>query len=187
MIRRSATFVLLLAATAYFAAPAAAQMYEHPGRDNSEPRVSPNAAVAQTIGTASFSIEYSRPSVKGRTVFGELEPFGKVWRSGANEATTIVVPVDVTVEGQALPAGVYALMTIPGESEWSVVFNSQAKQWGAFKHDPAADVLSVKVAPKEGPHQEMLTYRFEDVTETGATVVLHWGTTAVPFRVAIAG
>lgn len=187
MMRRSATFVLLLAATAFFAVPVSAQMYEHPGRDNSKARVSPNAAVAQTIGTAEFSIEYSRPSVKGRTVFGELEPFGKVWRSGANEATTMVVPVDVTVEGQPLAAGVYALMTIPGESEWTVIFNSQAKQWGAFKHDPEQDALKVQVAAKEAPHQEMLSYSFEDASESGATVVLHWGTTAVPFRIQIAG
>lgn len=187
MTKRSATVVLLFAATAYFAVPVSAQMHEHPGRDNSEARVSPNAAVAQTIGTAEFSIEYSRPSVKDRVVFGELEPFGKVWRSGANEATTIVVPVDITVEGEPLSAGVYALMTVPGESEWSVIFNSQAKQWGAFKHDPEMDVLTVKVNAKEAPHQEMLTYGFEEVTEDGATVVLNWGTTAVPFRIQIAG
>jgi hypothetical protein len=187
MLKRTVSPAFLFVLALFLAAPAVAQMYEHPGRDNSSARVSPNAEVVQTIGTAEFSIAYSRPFVKGRTVFGELEPFGEVWRSGANEATTIVVPVDVTVEGEALPAGVYALMTIPGESEWSVIFNSQAKQWGAFKYDPEQDALVVTVTAKEAPHQEMLTYSFEDVTANSATIVLHWGTTAVPFSVEIAG
>ena len=187
MTRRSTAFALFLAATAYLAVPVSAQMYEHPPRDSSNPRVSPNASVAQTIGTAEFSIKYSRPSVKGRVVFGELEPFGKVWRTGANEATTIVIPVDVTVEGKPLAAGVYALMTVPGESEWSVIFNSQAKQWGAFKHDPESDILSVNVEPRAASHHEMLEFSFEEVTADAATVVLRWGTTAVPFRIQIAG
>ncbi|MGA7306108.1 MAG: DUF2911 domain-containing protein [Rhodothermales bacterium] len=187
MFMRLARSVLIVAAAAFLASPVVAQMYEHPPRDNSEVRVSPNGLVAQTIGTAQFSISYSRPFVKGRKVFGELQPFGDVWRSGANEATTIVIPVDITVEGQPLAAGVYALMTIPGEKEWSVIFNSQAKQWGAFKYDPAKDALVVKVDSKQAPHQEMLTYSFEDVTENSATIVLHWGTTAVPFHIQIAG
>lgn len=179
--------ILFVSVLIAMAMPTAAQMFEHPGRDNSEVRVSPNASVTQTVGTTEFSIEYSRPSAKGRKVFGELEPLGQVWRSGANEATTILIPVDVEVEGHALPAGVYALMTIPGEREWSVIFNGQAKQWGAFKYDAGKDVLRVNVMAKEAPHQEMLTYSFEDVTADGATVVLHWGTTAVPFRIEIAG
>lgn len=187
MIRRSFLFPLLTGVCVLAAVPVSAQTFEHPPRDNSEVRVSPNGFVAQTIGTAQFSISYGRPFVKGRKVFGELEPYGQVWRSGANEATSIVIPVDVTVEGEPLPAGVYALMTIPGESEWTVIFNGQAKQWGAFKYDPAKDVLRVKVQAEEAPHQEMLTYSFEDVTPDSATVVLRWGTTAVPFHIKIAG
>ncbi len=178
------TFTLLICVAV--AAPSYSQDLAHPGRDNSKVRVSPNGEVSQTVGTAVFSISYSRPSVKGRTVFGELEPFGKVWRSGANEATTIVVPVDVTVEGQALAAGVYALFTIPGEKEWSVIFNSQATQWGAFDHNPDLDVLVVKVNAEKTAHTEQLTYSFEDVTPTSTKAVLRWGTTAVPFQIALA-
>lgn len=184
---RITSFVFAYATLLLFAGVAGAQSFEHPVRDDSAVRASPNGMVAQTIGTARFSISYSRPLVKGRTVFGDLEPFGKVWRSGANEATTIVVPVDVTVEGQPLAAGVYSLFTVPGESEWTVVFNSVAKQWGAFKHDPEQDVLRVTVDSREAPHQEILTYSFEDVTADAGTIVLHWGTTAVPFRVEIGG
>ena len=159
------------------------QTFELPGRDSSEPRTSPNGLVAQTMGTNDVYISYGRPYVKGRKVFGGLQPYGQVWRAGANEATAIVIPSDATVEGAALPAGVYSFFTIPGESEWTVIFNSQAKIWGT-RHDPDNDVLRVTVKPREEPHAEMLTYTFEDVTHTSATVVLHWAATAVPFKLA---
>jgi len=186
MTRKWIALTLSLLCCVAMTAPSFSQTLAQPGRDNSKARVSPNAEVSQTVGTAVFSIAYSRPSVKGRTVFGELEPFGKVWRSGANEATTILIPVDVTVEGQPLAAGVYALFTVPGESEWSVIFNSQPAQWGAFDHNADQDALVVKVKSQETGHTEMLTYSFEDVTATSAKAVLRWGTTAVPFQIAIA-
>lgn len=161
-------------------APLAAQ------RANNEPRVSPNAAVSQTIGTAVVTIEYGRPAVKGRAVWGALVPWGEVWRTGANEATTIEFTSDVTIEGQKLPAGKYALFTIPGQSEWTIIFNKTAKQWGAFRYDAAQDALRVKVKPRAAPHEEWMSFHFEDLAPDAATVVLRWEKVAVPFRIQLA-
>lgn len=153
-----------------------------PGRDSSQPRTSPNGWVGQTIGTHDVKISYGRPYVKGRDVFGGLQSFGKVWRAGANEASVILIPAAAKVEGEDLAAGVYSLFAIPGESEWTIIFNSQAKIWGTA-HNADNDVLRVTVAPVEGPHAEMVTFSFEDVTATSATVALQWATTKVPFTI----
>lgn len=152
-------------------------------RANDKPRVSPNATVSQTIGVTPVTITYGRPHVKGREVFGDLVPYGKIWRTGANEATTIDFPKDVTIEGQALPAGTYTLFTIPEESEWTVVFNSVVKQWGAYDYKKSNDVLRVAVEPQTAEHQEMLTFTFEEVTNQSAKVVLNWSTLELPIAV----
>ncbi len=162
------------------AAPLAAQ------RANNEPRVSPNASVSQTIGTTVVTIEYGRPAVKSRSVWGGLVPAGEVWRTGANEATTIEFTSDVTIEGQKLPAGKYALFTIPGPNEWTIIFNRTAKQWGAFRYDAGQDALRVKVKPSPAPHQEWLSFHFEDLAADAATAVLRWEKVAVPFRIQLA-
>jgi hypothetical protein len=112
-------------------------------------------------------------------------PYGEVWRTGANEATTFTVSKDVTVEGEALPAGTYALFTIPTEEGWTVIFNRAAEQWGAFDHDPAQDALRVEVAPEEGAATEMMTFAFEDITDTSADVVLSWAGLLVPFQIEV--
>jgi len=172
---------ILLTALLFMPLLVMGQALEHPGRDHSETRKSPNGSVSQTIGTRVVSIEYSRPYVKGRQVFGGLQKYGEVWRAGANEATTILIPNDVSVEGEPLAAGVYSFFTIPGQEEWTLIFNSRAKIWGT-RHDPANDVLRVVVDSREAPHSEMLTYAFEAATNNSVAVVLTWGTTAVPFN-----
>lgn len=154
-----------------------------PPRAEGEARPSPNAAVSQTIGTTQVYISYGRPGVKGRRVFGDLEAYGQVWRAGANEATVISFSDGVTVEGQPLDAGAYALFAIPGEDEWTLIFNRQAEQWGAFDHDEAQDALRVTVTPEEAAAQEWLSYSFDDLTDTSATAALHWSTTRVPFTI----
>jgi hypothetical protein len=159
-----------------------AQSLELPGRDSSKLRTSPSGFVGQTVGTHDVHISYGRPYVKGREVFGELQPFGKVWRAGANEATAILIPADAKIEGEDLAAGVYSFFTIPGEKEWTIIFNDQGKIWGTG-HDAANDVLRVTVDSREAPHSEMLSYRFEDVTANSATIVLHWATTEIPFAI----
>lgn len=175
----SAVFSLLLF-LATSVAPATAQE-----RGNEEARVSPNAAVSQTIGTTEVRITYGRPQVKGRTIFGELVPYNEVWRTGANEATTFSVSSDVTIEGEPLSAGTYSLYTIPGTDTWTIIFNNVANQWGT-NYDESEDALRVEVSPESAPPREMMTFLFEDVTDTTGTCVLHWAEVRVPFEIQVA-
>lgn len=152
-------------------------------RAGNEPRVSPNAGISQTIGTTVITIEYGRPGVKERPIWGSLVPYDEVWRAGANEATTISFSADVMIEGNRLPAGTYGLFTIPGKDEWTVIFNKVAKQWGAYKYDAAQDALRVKVKPVASEHTEWLAYCFGDLTPTGGKLLLKWEKVTVPVKI----
>lgn len=152
-------------------------------RSNGFPRLSPNSTLSQTVGVTNVTITFGRPSVKGRKVFGELEPYGNVWRTGANEATTIAFASDVTIEGQKLAAGTYGLFSIPGESEWTIIFNKVANQWGAFSYDEKEDVLRVKVKPEKNAFQEEFTFGFENVGFNTATAYFAWADVKVPFKI----
>lgn len=170
----SIAILSLMAVTA--AAPLQAQ-----DRGNKQPRVSPNATVSQTIGTTQVLITYGRPSVNGRDVFGGLEPFGEVWRTGANESTVIVIPADVMIEGKPLEAGTYSLYTIPGKEKWTIIFNSKLS-WGT-QYDKSKDVLRVEVEPVEASFREQFMIYFENITGQSADIVLHWANTKVPFTI----
>lgn len=149
------------------------------------PRISPKATVSQTVGLADVEVTYHRPSVKGREVFGELEPWGEVWRTGANEATTITIEHDAKIEGKPLPAGTYALFTIPREEgKWTVIFNREAEQWGAFQYNQEEDALRVDVAPQTVHHHELFTIAFTEVTADSAVLNLVWDETRVPVELA---
>ena len=147
------------------------------------PRVSQNATLTQTVGLTDITIKYSRPGVKGRTVWGGLVPYDQVWRTGANEATTITFSDDVSVGGQKLAKGTYALFTVPGRDTWDVVFNKQGEQWGAFSYDKTQDVARVTVKPVVADHREWMSFEIPDVTTDQATVVLRWEKVAVPFTI----
>jgi len=153
-----------------------------PDRENTVPRVSPNALVGQTIGITEVRLSYGRPSVRGRTIFGELVPFGEVWRTGANEATTMAFSSPVRIEGEPLSAGTYGFFTIPGADEWTLIFNNEPEQWGAYNYDSSKDALRVSVQPESAPNQEQLAFSFEGITDSTATVVLRWAETRVPFE-----
>lgn len=154
-------------------------------RGNDEPRVSPNASVTQTIGTTIAEVTYGRPSVNDRVIFGELEPFDKVWRTGANEATTITFSDDVMVEGEVLSAGTYGLFSIPGEEQWTIIFNDVVEQWGAFDYQESEDVLRVEVDAEESHYLEQMMIYFDNITESGANLVIHWDETRVPVLIEI--
>lgn len=147
------------------------------------PQVSPGASVKQTIGLNDVAITYSRPGVKGRKIWGGLVPYGSVWRTGANAATSIQFTEDVLVEGQPLPAGTYSLHTIPGEKEWTIIFNKEANQWGSYSYEAAKDALRIKVTPVPGAPQEWMQFRFEDPSINSARVVLAWENLQVPFTI----
>lgn len=171
--------ILILASTLLLTAtfPALAE------RADDTDRRSKNGKVTGTLDGVEVTVEYGRPKVKERTLWGGLVPYGEVWRTGADEATTITFSGDVTVEGQALAAGIYSLFTIPAEGGWTVIFNTLAEQWGAFKYDSAKDALRVEVQPQESDsHIEEMTFTVAD-----GTVSLHWGNTVVPVSIAAGG
>lgn len=116
-------------------------------QDGGNKRPSPADSTQFKAGTANIKIKYSAPSVKGRVIWGNLVPYGEVWRTGANEATVFETDQDLKIEGKSLPKGRYALFTIPGKDEWVIIFNKTADQWGAFGYKQADDVLRVKVRP----------------------------------------
>lgn len=176
-MRSKNLFLLGLAALALVALvttlPALAQ------RGDDSDRVSKNGAASGTIDGVDVSLEYGRPNVNGRDVWGGLVPYGQVWRTGANEATTITFSSDVTIEGEPLPTGTYSLFTIPGEDEWTVIFNKTAQQWGAYDYDEGEDALRVTVTPREHEMTEAMDFQVGD-----GEVVLLWDELAVPFTVA---
>jgi hypothetical protein len=159
-----------------FAALLPVQSWSQPPSAN---RASPAATASGKIGNATVTINYSSPSVKERKIWGELVPYGQVWRAGANEATTFEVNKEVSVEGKPLKAGKYAFFTIPGENEWTIIFNNVPGQWGAFKYDQSQDALRVTVKPQKAPtFNERLAY---EVTKEG--IVLRWENLQVPVAI----
>ena len=202
-LNRSCSFLAVLCVLC-LAAAASAQV--------TLPRPSQKASVMQRIGVTDVTITYSRPAVKGRKIWGDplpeqikdvkgeatlddqnirpkdaaIAPWGHVWRTGANEATTFVVTDDVLINGQKLAAGSYSLHTIPNKDEWTIVFNGTANQWGSFDYDPAKDTLRVKVKPQwVNTNEEYLSYSFDPVTDDSAQVNIRWEKVSVPFTVKV--
>lgn len=167
----------LLAALAVLALPAQAAE-----RGDDTNRASKNGAASGTLDGVDVELTYGRPNVKEREVWGALVSYDRVWRTGADEATTITFGDDVLVEGEELAAGTYALFTIPGEEEWTVIFNHVAEQWGAYDYDEAEDALRVTVEPREHEMVETLDFAVAE-----GEVVLMWEELAVPFAVTAAG
>jgi tetratricopeptide (TPR) repeat protein len=197
------TFVLF---TAGFAAAQQPQVQIKPIRPSQK------ASVMQTVGVTDITITYSRPAVKGRTIFADapasmeerakgeatldnqnerkpgepIVPYNHIWRAGANEATLFQVTDDVVINGQPLKAGAYSLHTIPGKDEWTIIFNSDPGQWGSFAYDNKKDALRVKTKPQVvADSQEWLTYGFDPVNETSAQVNIRWEKLKVPFTVEV--
>lgn len=140
---------------------------------------SPRDSVRGTIGKASVYINYGSPSVKGRVIWGDLVPYGKVWRAGANEATTFSTDKDILVEGKTLKAGTYGFFVIPEKDKWTIIFNKVAKQWGAYEYSEKEDVLRVNVTPMETKEMsERLVYKIQP---TG--VSLQWEKLSVPVSI----
>ncbi len=156
-------------------------------RAGDAPRPSPNARVGQTFGLTDVDITYGRPATRDRSLFAsgsDLAPYGEMWRAGANEATTITFSTDVLVEGQPLAAGTYALFVKPEASDWTVYFNREANQWGAFGYDAERDAARVTVAPETSAEMvEQMQFRIADASNEGATIYLEWGTTRLPIEV----
>lgn len=142
-------------------------------------RKSPMAIAKYQSNAVYIKAVYGQPSKRGRVIFGELEPYGKVWRTGANEATEVTFTKDVKIAGKPLKAGTYTLFTIPNPDKWTVIINSELGQWGAYKYEKEKDLLSFEVPVTKPEYRyEAFTIEFEE-TKAGADMELLWDTTRV--------
>lgn len=208
-LKRPSLFLAMLAFTLASVANAFAQQ---PPVTVKPIRPSQKASVMQTFGVTDVTITYSRPGVKGRTIWGEasaemasrapgeatldnqndrkpgepIVPYSHIWRAGANEATLFQVTDDVLINGQPLKAGSYSLHTIPGKDEWTIIFNSDPGQWGSFNYDSKKDTLRVKTKPQTASdNQEWLLYTIDPLDASSARVNIRWEKLTVPFTVSV--
>jgi tetratricopeptide (TPR) repeat protein len=149
------------------------------------PFPSQRAEISQRIGVTDITINYHWPLVKDRKIWDGLVPYGKVWRAGANENTTIMFSDPVLIEGKPLDKGSYGLHMIPNADEWTIIFSQNSTSWGSFPYDQAEDALRVTVKPKAADMRNALTYDFDQLQPDSAVVELEWEKVAVPFKVSV--
>lgn len=167
---------LLLLGALFLAASALAQGVKTPAP-------SPHQVITQDFGLSHITIDYSRPGVKGRQIFGGLVPYGKEWRTGANAVTTIEFGQDVELEGHAVKAGKYALYTIPTSQDWTIILNKDVKNWGT-EYKQADDVMRFQVPSYQLPMQiETLTINLDALRDSTGVLYLIWDHTYVPIKV----
>ena len=155
------------------------------------PRVSPKAKIEQYIGISKVCVEYSKPSVNGRSIWGKLVPYGVEkqadgseipWRAGANENTVVSFSDNVIIEGNVLAAGKYGLHMVPGIEEWIIIFSKNYTSWGSFTYNKNEDALRVKVKPVTDSFIERLTYDFDNITSSSAVLFLRWEKLKIPIK-----
>ena len=148
---------------------------------------SPFATVSQKVDSTTITVEYYRPSARGRTLFGKLVRWGTVWTPGANWATTLDVDRDVRIEGQSLPRGKYSVWMIPAmkPDPWTVILNRSARRFHVVRPDPKDEALRFRITPDSASHVELLTFSFPVVSRSGATLAFQWGGTVVPIRLEV--
>lgn len=149
------------------------------------PVPSPLIKMTQRIGLTDVDLEYSRPRVKGREVFGGLEPFNEVWRTGANRATKISFSTDVKVGGNDVPAGTYALFTIPNPDKFTFILNKNYEQWGKGDYKQEEDVARIDVDIEKADNMESMLIYFDNVKDESADLILHWSTTSIRVPIAV--
>ncbi|MFL6387940.1 MAG: DUF2911 domain-containing protein [Terriglobales bacterium] len=149
------------------------------------PEASQRARVLQMIGISDVVISYHRPLVNGRQIWGQIVPYGQVWRAGANENTSIQFSDAVEIEGKPLPKGTYGLHMIPGKSDWIIIFSKNSTSWGSFTYDPSEDALRVMVKPHQSEFHEALTFQFDDIRPESAQITLLWDRLAVSFKASV--
>ncbi|TNE26109.1 MAG: DUF2911 domain-containing protein [Bacteroidetes bacterium] len=149
------------------------------------PQRSPAATTQQRVGLTDVKVEYSRPAVRGREIFGELVPFGKLWRTGANKATSISFSTDVIIGDNSIEKGTYSIFTIPNEGEWVVILNSETELWGIDGYDEANDVARITVETQKTDAKENFSITVENITDNSADIVFAWAHTSasLPIRV----
>jgi len=148
-----------------------------------QPRVSQQASVSQRVGLTDITINYHRPGVKGREIWGKLVPYDQVWRAGANENTTISFSTRVKIDGVEVPAGKYGLHMIPTEKNWTVILSKDNAAWGSFFYDESHDQMRFTTTPSANDFHEWLSYTFDDVSSNSTTVGLRWENLRIPFTI----
>lgn len=192
-MKRFQVFTLIVLSAAFFielTSPALAQ--------DDKVRKSLKASVMQRLGVdTDITINFSRPGVKGRTVWGDIVPFGMnpgnkyskdkpyPWRAGADENTTIEVSEDVMIEGRKLKAGKYGIHMIPSKKAWTVIFSKKNNEWGSYSYDERDDALRITVVPEKANHQEWLMYGFDNLEGKSALAFLHWEKLKIPFNISV--
>lgn len=168
-----------------FALAAAMVIFTNEARAQIEmPAPSPLGTVSQEVGLTNIAIEYSRPGVKGRVIFGDLVPYGKIWRTGANESTKITFSDEVTVGGSKLAAGTYALYTIPGKEEWTIILSNNTELWGNNGYQDSDDAVRFTINAQTLPYKvETFTIQIGEVTNNSAEIALMWENTKAAFTV----
>jgi hypothetical protein len=180
MINLKSILKASLALSILLSIPAIAQNNSTASSAKKDERPSPPVTIEKDLGAGlKVSIKYNAPGVKGRAIWGDLVPYGKVWRTGANEATTIEVSRDAKMEGNGLFAGKYALFTIPGETEWTVIINKVSDQWGAYKYDESKDLFRFNVKPEKGEFKERMEI---NITDNGR-ITLAWENIVIGFNI----
>lgn len=148
------------------------------------PQASPSAKITQKVGLTDVTVDYSRPSTKGRKIFGELVPYGEVWRTGANGPTVFTFSTDVTIGGQNVPAGSYALYSIPGKNDWTIIISKNTQLWGAIGYQQSDDLIRFDVpASKTSKKYETFEISFNNFTDNSADVSMKWETSRVDFKI----
>lgn len=148
------------------------------------PRPSQLGSLTQQINESKITIEYSRPLVRGRALFGQLVPWGRIWTPGANDATTIAVSTDVQINGQKLAKGTYTVWSVPESDRWTIVFNSAHPVFhNRYESVADKDVLRVQASPRQASHMETLAWYFPVVDGRKAELAVHWGTVVVPLQI----
>ncbi|RIW14571.1 DUF2911 domain-containing protein [Algoriphagus lacus] len=148
------------------------------------PQSSPSAKISQQFGLTTVTVDYSRPSTKGRKIFGELVPYGEIWRTGANAATVVTFTTEVVINGKEIPAGSYALYAIPGKAEWTIILSKNTKLWGAIGYKQEEDQVRFTVEPtKTSKKYETFEISFNNLTDNGADMSLKWEYTRVDFKI----
>ncbi len=149
------------------------------------PQPSPSASVSQRIGLTDFKVEYSRPAVRGRSIFGDLVPFNQVWRTGANAAVQFNASTDFIFGGEAVKAGNYALFTIPNENTWTIILSNQTDLWGNSGYTKERDVARIEATPSSSTFTESFSIGFGDLSTSGGNLVLEWADVAVSVAIGV--
>jgi hypothetical protein len=148
------------------------------------PQASPSSKIIQKVGLTDVTVDFSRPSTKGRKIFGELVPFGQVWRTGANGATVLTFSTEVSISGTKVPAGSYALYSIPGKSTWTMILSKNTKLWGAIGYEAKDDVLRFNATPaKTSRMYDSFEIGFSNLTDASADLSIKWEQTRVEFTI----